>query len=195
MGAFILPLLSALGSFLPGALGDFFKKQADLQVAQIELQRQIVIEQYKMADQIAKYQAEASIAVLNATGRRFKYFTFVMWFGPFIAGCINASWSKAIFDNLNQMPEWYVQSCMTIMFTIWGIQVATPVISSIFSNLTDYFAAKRTDKIEMKRVSSDEYKKAYFDAIRHYKGTVTPQDVALGDKVLDDLASNRNYAQ
>lgn len=186
---FITPLLMILGKIFSGSgIGDFFKKQAEVKEAQLDLQRQLIIEQYKMASQIAVEQGKIAETVLDATGRKFKYFTFVMWFGPFIIGCIRPVWSQEIFRNLQSMPEWYVQSCMTIMFTVWGIQVASPVISSIFSNLTSYLSDRRSDKIELHKVNSDTYKKAYFDAMRAVKGVVTPQDVAIGEKVLDKLS-------
>ncbi len=193
MMTWLLPLLTTLLGNIGGGIGEFFKKQSELQLAKLDLERQVVIEQYKMAATMAEYQAQASQAALGATGRGFKYFTFAMWFGPFMVGCIKADWSKAIFDNLNQMPQWYVESCMTIMFTIWGIQVASPVISSIFSNLGQYFADKREHKLEMKKVSNEEYKKAYFEALHRYKEVVTPLDVAIGNKVIDDLGEGRNY--
>lgn len=194
--AFLTPLLSILGSlFGKTSIGDFFKKQADLQLAQLDLQRAIIVEQYKQAAELARAQMEVQKTVLEATGRRFKYFTFIMWFGPFMVGCFQPTWSKMIFDNLSQMPMWYTQSCMTIMFTVWGIQVASPVISSIFSNLQDYLSNRRADLTEMHKVNSETYKKAYYDAMRMVKGTVTPQDVAVGDKVLDTLAGNGTYKQ
>lgn len=194
---FIFPLISLILSkvFSGSTVGDFFKKQVEIKTAELDVQRQVVIEQYKLASETARAQLELSQTVLQATGRRFKYFTFVMWFGPFMVGCVNATWANFVFNNLAQMPQWYVQSCVTIMFTIWGIQVAAPVVSSIFSNLTDYLGDRRQDKIEMKKVSADSYKKAYYDAMRAVKGNVTPQDVALGDKILDTLAGKGTYSQ
>lgn len=178
-----LTLIASLLSGLPGVLGDFFKKQADLGQASIDLQKQIISAQQQLSMELAKADLEMRKTALLSTGTKFKYFTFCMWFGPFAVGLISPELSQKIFSNLAQMPDWYVQSCMTLMFTIWGISVSQPVIANIFSGLNQFLMDRREYKIAKAEVS----KKAYFDALRTVKGVVTPKDVAVGDKVVDTI--------
>lgn len=179
MPVFLLPFLATL----PGLIGDFFKQKNALESQRLETERQIEVAKQQMASDIAKSQMEVEKTIVGATGAYFKYFTFCMWFGPFIVGVIAPGYSKDIFANLSTMPEWYVQSCMLIMFTVWGISVSAPVVGGIFTGLGEFFASRRSDKIEMKKVD----KQAFFDAVRHLRGVVTPQDVKMMDPVIDEI--------
>jgi len=177
----LLPLLSQL----PGILGTFFGQKNALAQAQVASELAIAQAKIALAGQMAEAEMELSKTVIGATSPHFKYFTFFMWFGPFMLGVVAPARAHDIFINLSSMPEWYVQSCMTIMFTVWGIQVAGPVINQIFNNLGSFFQASRTDKIAMKAVD----KQAFFDALRHLNGNVTPADVAKYDPILDEVNS------
>ena len=179
MFALLIPLLASL----PGIFGKFFTEKNEL--AQATLQAQIAIEQAKIqiAGQIAQAQLEEEKAIVGSTSPNFKYFTFCMWFGPYMLQILWPSKGLEVFANMAQMPAWYAQSCVAIMFTAWGISVSAPVVSSIFSNLSDFFAASRSDKIKLQQVS----KQAVFDAIRHIKGNVTNADVKLWDPVIDEV--------
>lgn len=176
-------MLFSLLSGLPGMLGTFFTQKA--QLAQAQLATNLAIEQAKLnlAEEIAKDQLEESKVVIGATSPWFKYCTFAMWFWPFIIGSLHPSTAAFLFQNLAQMPQWYVTSCMTIMFTIWGISVASPVVSDMFTNLGQFFANSRQAKIELKKVD----KQAFFDAIRHLKGSVSAADMSTFNPVLDQM--------
>ncbi len=175
---FLLPLLAGL----PGLIGKYFEQKNALEQARIETNRQIEVAKQQMAADIAKGQMDLNKTIVAATGAYFKYFTFFMWFGPFMMGVFFPHWAKDVFTNLSTMPQWYVQSCMLIMFTVWGISVSAPVVSGIFTGLGDFFASKRDFKLEKAKVD----RKAFYDAIRHLKGVVTPQDVKNWDPILDE---------
>lgn len=151
MWALLLPLLSTLG----GKLGEYFTQLNDLKKQELETQRQIEVAKQQMASEIAKSQLELNKTIVNSTGAYFKYFTFLMWFGPFMMGVVWPAQSSAIFINLSTMPEWYVQSCMLIMFTVWGISVSAPVVGNIFSGLGSFMASRREYKLEKARINRD----------------------------------------
>lgn len=183
MFAFLIPLLAGL----PGLIGKYFSEKNALEQARVETERQIEIAKQNMAADIAKGQMDLNKTIVNATGARFKYFTFVMWFGPFMVGTIRPSWSHDIFVNLATMPEWYVQSCMLIMFTVWGISVSAPVVSGIFTGLGGFFAerkdAKRDFELEKARIN----RAAVFKDLREHlfpKG-MNQQEVDIIDAALD----------
>lgn len=175
----LLPLLSQL----PGILGTFFGQKNQLAQAQVQADLAIAQAKIQLAGQMAQAEMEVSKTVIGATSPKFKYFTFFMWFGPFMLGVVCPSRAHDIFTNLALMPEWYVQSCMAIMFTVWGISVASGTINNIFNSLGSFFQASRTDKIAMKAVD----KKAFFDALRHVNGNVTPADVKTYSPILDEV--------
>jgi hypothetical protein len=177
MGDILLSLLSAL----PGLLGNFFTKKLEVRQAEVEADRQIQLARQQLAGEIAKAELEKGTAMLTATGSKFKYITFFMWFAPFILGICYPPGAKLIFDNMLSMPDWYTQSVITIMFTVWGITVSSPVISNIFSALGNWRQGVRDYKLQ--KID----RKAYYEALRQQKGIVTPEDVKVGNAIMDAL--------
>lgn len=175
----LLPLLSQL----PGILGTFFGQKNALAQAQVQADLAIAQAKIQLAGQIAQADMEVSKTIIGATNPTFKYFTFFMWFGPYILQIIWPSKGQIVFTNMAGMPEWYAQSCVAIMFTVWGISVAGPIVNNIFNSLGGFFQASRTDKIAMKAVD----KKAFFDALRHLNGNVTSADVKTYSPILDEV--------
>jgi len=179
MWALLLPLLAQL----PGIFGSMFRSQNELMKAKTTADLQIQLSKIGLAGEIARAQMAEESVIVKSTGKRFKYFTFFMWFGPFILGMVAPHYSKIIFDNLGAMPEWYVQSCMLIMFTVWGISVSADTVGGIFSSLGSFFAAKRSHALELAKVNRAQY----YNALRELKGKVTPEDVRTGEKILDAM--------
>ena len=184
MFAAILPILASI----PGLLGDYFKRKNEIEQARLEKERQIEVAQQQMAREIAKAQLELNKTIVASTGSKFKYFTFVMWFGPYMVGVIKPSWALAIFDNLQKMPDWYTQSCMLLMFTVWGISVSAPVVGNIFSSLGSFMANRRDYKIELAKVNRE----AYFAAYRAKHGPLSPKFVKEQDEIFDQLDKENN---
>ncbi len=171
MFALLIPLLAQL----PGLFGSFFKQKNDLLTAQNAAALQIEIAKLNLAGEIAKAQMAEEAVIVNSTGAYFKYFTFFMWFGPFMTGIFFPALSKAVFDNLAGMPQWYVQSCMIIMFTVWGISVSADTVGNIFAGITSFFA---------QRAKANIPSKMFFDTLRSVKGNITQAEVDLYNKAL-----------
>lgn len=187
MWAALLPLLAGL----PGMLGKFFQQRNDIESARIETERQVEMAKQQLAMEIARGEVDRSKAALTSTGSYFKYFTFFMWFGPFMVGVFSPSTAKDIFLNLQGMPEWYVQSCMLIMFTVWGISVSAPVVSNIFTGLGSFMANRRDYKLEKARIN----RKAYYDAIRKLTGSVSEAEVKAMEPVFDQMDKENENGQ
>lgn len=181
MSAILTTVFSLLSS-IPGQLGAYFAKKQELEAIKLETQKQVALAQQQMASDMAKAESQTAITRLNMTGSTFKYFTFVMWFGPFIVGVFMPSWSTAIFTNLKIMPDWYVQSCMMIMFAVWGISVSGPVVANIFSGLNSYLADKRDYKLQAKQIDRD----ILFKSLRKIKGPLSQEDVQTFDTAIND---------
>lgn len=181
----LLPLLATLG----GKIGDYFKQKNDLAMQKLETEHQIEVAKQQMASDIAKAQLELNKTIVNATGSYFKYFTFFMWFGPFMIGTVWPAKAAEIFHNLAGMPEWYVQSCMLIMFTVWGISVSAPVVSNIFSGLGQFMADRKDAKrdFEIQKVK-ELNRKAVFDTViaKWFPNGMNQQQVNDLDQALDE---------
>lgn len=175
---------------LPGLIGKFFQQKNEIISAQNEAQRQIEIAKIDMAKEIATSQLNLNATIVQSTSAIFKYCTFLMWFGPFMLGVVAPEYAKDIFTNLGGMPQWYVESCIMIMFTVWGISVSAPVVNGIFSGLGDFFASRREHKLQMAKVD----RKAFYDALRQTKGFVTSEDVKINEQAFDaiDKANGQN---
>jgi hypothetical protein len=180
MWAMLLPILSQLG----GKIGDYFNQLNEIKKQELETQRQIEVAKQQMASDIAKAQLDLNKTIVNATGSYFKYFTFFMWFGPFMIGTVWPSKAHDIFTNLSGMPQWYVQSCMLIMFTVWGISVSAPVVSNIFTGLGQFMADRREYKLEKARINRETFFKSLRNDI--FKKGMTQSQVDAIDKALDE---------
>lgn len=183
MWALLLPFLSTLG----GSIGAFFKQKNDLEMAKIETDRQIEVAKQQMAADIARGQMDLNKTIVMATGSKFKYFTFFMWFGPFIIGTISPSRGHDIFQNWAGMPDWYVQSCMLIMFTVWGISVSAPVVSNIFTGLGQFMAGRKDAKRDFELEKAKINRQAVFDDLRKnlFPKGMDQQEVQIIDNALD----------
>lgn len=179
MFALLIPLLASL----PGLIGKYFEQVNSIKSAKLEAERQVELAKQQLALETAKAQLNLNATIVQSTSSSFKYFTFVMWFGPFMSGLISPKFSADIFHNLSGMPEWYVQSCILIMFTVWGISVSAPVVNGIFSGLGDFFAARRNYKIELKKVD----RKAYYDSLRLTQGFVSDGDVKTAEAIFNKI--------
>jgi hypothetical protein len=193
MPVFLTSLLGLLGK-LPGVIGDVFTQNYNLNMAKLELQKQQIIAQAQLATATVTADAQRAEEIVKATGARFKYFTFLLWFGPFIAGVFKPEWSTPIFKNLAGMPDWYVQSCITIMFTIWGISVSAPVISNIFSSLGSFLTTRHGQSVEKALAKNLVDKETFYNALRKVKGVVTNSDVKVDDKVIDQINADSQSA-
>ena len=191
MWSLLLPFLSSL----PGTLGTFFTQknanaaataqaQAALEQAKLQTNLQVELARQTMSMDIAKSQMEKDKVTLSVTGSYFKYFTFIMWFGPFMIGSVFPARSAEIFKNLTTMPEWYVQSCMLIMFTVWGISVSAPIVSNIFSGLGNFLEGKRQFKLDKLSIIN---RQAFYDELRKVQGSVSKAEVINDEKVFDAL--------
>ncbi len=171
MFALLIPLLAQL----PGLFGSFFKQKNDLLTAQNAAQLQIEIAKLNLAGEIAKAQMAEEAVIVTSTGSYFKYFTFFMWFGPFMLGIFFPTLSKQVFDNLAGMPPWYVQGCLVIMFTVWGISISADTVGNVFSSLSNFFAERNKANLPAKM---------FFDTLRSVKGNISQAEVDLYNKAL-----------
>ncbi len=190
MFALLIPLLAQL----PGLFGSFFKQKNDLLTAQNAANLQIEIAKIGMAKDIATAQLNLNATIVQATSSTFKYFTFFMWFGPFMMGLFFPHFSSDIFTNLAGMPQWYVTSCITIMFTVWGISVSADCVNGIFSGLGDFFTAQRAHKLEVAMVKAPIDRKAFYDALHSVQGAISQNEVNKNNAVFDamDKANVKN---
>lgn len=152
------------------------RKQAqhDVYMAREEARKQIAMKTIEAELELGQTQ-------VKATGRFFKYFTFMMWFGPFMLTTVYPDYGVTVFKNLELLPEWYVQSCMVIMFAIWGIQVGKDSISHIFSGLGAFFN---------KRQMLNFQRKVFYDALRSSKGPISQHEVDALEKALNKAIDN-----
>lgn len=181
-----LSLLLAPIQLVISSISDYVKNKNDLDKIKAETDKQVELAKQQLAGEIAKAELEKSKTIVKATGQWFKYFTFFMWFGPFMVGTVRPDIASDIFLNWQGMPDWYVQSCMLIMFTVWGISVSAPVVSNVFNGLGAYMAGRRDYKLQKLALSTGD-KEAIYDALRRSRGQVLQSDVDALEPVLDSL--------
>ncbi len=183
--ALILPLLAKI----PGQIGDYFQTKQEIEKIKLDTEKQLQLANLNMQGEIAKANLEFQKTALGATGNRFKYFTFAMWFGPYVMQIVYPPLGKQIFENMLGMPEWYAQSCVAIMFTVWGISVSAPVVANIFQGLGNFFQARRDYKLEKAKID----RKAFFDGMKKlFPKGMTQQQVDIMSSALDSGEANED---
>lgn len=187
--ALLAPLFSILAGMFSkgGAFSTFFSKQADIANASIDLQKEIVKAQVLQAEAMAKAQLEYQAAALNATMPLFKQHMFWFLSIPVIYTVVWPSHARVLWDNFRLIPDFYWSLYSAIVLTIWGIPVASNLVSTIFSGFTSASSAKRQDNIELEKVSSEQYKAAFFSALRAVEGHLGNKEVTNIDKALDTM--------
>lgn len=185
--SFLITALMSLLSGLPGAVGTFFKKQTELGQAQIELQKEIVKAQILQAGEMARAQLEYQTAALQATTPLFKQQMFWFLSAPILLSLIFPNYAVIMWNNVRLIPDFYWSLYSAVVLTVWGIPVASNMVSSVFNRFDEYATSKRADKIALEKVSSATYKKAFTDMWRMNNGTLTQADVEKIDKTIDAL--------
>ncbi len=179
MSAIIGVLTSLIGA-VTGAFSRYQdRKQAEQSVtlAQEEARRQLAMKTIEAELELGQTQ-------VRATGRYFKYFTFCLWFGPFVISTFLPEYGQQIFKNWETMPDWYSQSVLVIIFAIWGIQAGKESIGTIFANLGQHM---------LKRQKASINKQLFYATLRSTKGPIGQAEVDLYEKAL--AASNSETEQ
>ena len=175
-----MPLIfTTLLSLITGAFGPMVRWAQK----KIEFQEQIQLQSLKNEGMVEQAEARNSAARLKATGRVFKYFTFFMWFYPFIICQFSAKYALMVFNNLDLLPQWYTSSCTIIMFAIWGISVSAPVVNGVFTSLGGYIQGRREHKERLATIN----RAAVFNELRKdsTNGKLDAGFVNIVDKALD----------
>ena len=141
-------LISPISSFIKDFLSNSREKRQAVHATAMAIENS----KRQIAEKQLANEHTLNTMRLQSTGKYFKYFTFIMWFGPFMVAVIAPEYSQQIFENLKGLPVWYVESCITIMFTVWSIAVSRETVQTIFSNLGKYMKAHREFKLQRKVV-------------------------------------------
>jgi hypothetical protein len=174
----ILNIISAITTFLSSIWSNYRETKQAQHETNIALEKS----KLELIEKQLHKEHELNIVRLKSTSSIFKYFTFIMWFGPFVISWVFPGYGAAIFENLKLLPEWYIQSCMAIMFTIWSINVSKETIGTVFQNITKYMTARRKDKLKRKML---------FDIIRSHNGPLNQHEVKAIDKAFDYLDGHK----
>lgn len=179
-------LASFLGK-LPGAIGDYFNRKADIEEANLKYQTALVQAQQAMAAEAARAQLEYQTAALQSTTPLFKQRLFWFLSVPILLSVLLPSKAAEMWHNLSLIPDNYWALYSAVVCTIWGLPVAGNMLSKVFNGFTSYAAEKRADKIQMLSVSSEQYKKAFADSLRHVQGAISEKQWDSISKALDQM--------
>lgn len=147
MISLITTLATSVLAKLPGIIGDYFKRKQEIQKIEAETRREIALETKKLAQIVAKSNAERSMAVLKTSTNIFKQVLLSLWLGPLLIVILFPSWGVQIFANMALAPPWYIESALILVFNLWGILVAAPTVANVFIGLKQFFREKRIMKV------------------------------------------------
>lgn len=174
-------LLFSFLSMIPGAVGKYYDTKSQISLKELDNQLAIEQEKAKIIAQGIISQTELGVEQLKSTSMGFKEAFYALLLAPILITCINPDHGKLIFDSLNIVPEWYIIFVTTIGFAVWGI--TSDKVASVVQARRDY-------KIQMQKMKID--RKAFYDALRATKGSVTPDDVKENEAVFNKLDSEQS---
>lgn len=177
-------LIGSLFSGIPGMIGEYFKRKQEIELANLETQRQIALATQQAVAQQAISADSRAVEGLKVTGMSFKYCVFWLMSSPFIACLVNQQWyAEMVFHNLQALPQWYMLLYSGIIAVIWGIPVPGTVMGNIWDGIKNANALRR----EYNLAKID--RKAYWDAFRvANKGVpVTQEMVNKQEAVFSEL--------
>lgn len=148
----ILTFLGALIKPVSTILKDWFNNARETRQARHSTSLALEVNKQRIIETKLSNEHSLNSMRLQSTGKYFKYFTFIMWFSPFILSWVFPEFAQQIFENMEGLPAWYVESCITIMFTVWSIAVSRETVQTIFHNLGRYMKSKREFKLQRKVV-------------------------------------------
>lgn len=129
----------------------------------------------ELAKERLREEYKTSQLQLTVTGKWFKYISFWGWFGPFFSTYLTPDYAQRIFENMNVLPPWYAQSCMLLMFAVWGITTSAPHIVPIFESVGKWFEDRRKKKFNLKLAVK---------TLESVKGHISDQELDLFVKAL-----------
>jgi hypothetical protein len=169
-------------SGVPGMLGEYFKKKQEIEELKLQNQLAIQLEQQKQIGQLAEQDSQRAALTIGATSAKFKYIVFAVLSYPFMLALFgHAEYAARIFNQLAMLPQWYLVLFTSIVAVVWGIPVQGNIMNMVVEGVKGAVANRRDYALQKLD------KKAYYEALRQVKGSVTDADVQLQDKVLDKL--------
>lgn len=141
-------IISSLLSALPGTFGEYFSKQKELGLAQVELQKAQLQAQITIAQAQATAETDFRTAELGATSPKFKQSVFYFFSGIILYSVFFPSHAASLWSNLNTVPQWFETIYVAMVCAIWGIPVAKEWIGGVFSGLGSYVSGRREYKLE-----------------------------------------------
>lgn len=189
----LIPLISSiLGE--NGPLGQYFKTKADTIKATADFQLQVQKAQIEYAETMAKAAVDQQANQLAATSQTFKFVSYSLLTLPILIVCIAPAYGKDLFNNLGLIPAWYAQLYVAVVAVIWGLPVASGMVSNIFTGVQQAWDMRQDKKIEKiqalgeaKALGVDEAKKQIFDTIRKTTGALNQNQVDTINPILDKV--------
>ena len=181
-------LFSFLGNLL-GTLGEYFKKKQDIELANVEVQRQLALANVKAASDQSISADNRAVESLKVTGTNFKYCVFWLISSPFIACLLGQTWyAQMVFANLAALPQWYMLLYSGIIGVIWGIPVPGSVMGNIWEGIKNSAQTRRDYKLEKAKINRD----AVFASLRKDLKTLNQKTVNIVDHALDEGEGKEN---
>jgi len=176
---FLTALLPLLGGFTQ-PIKDFFSYK----VKEAEQLQQLKLAQIEAESKAILAQSEAESAQmqlrLGATSREFKQSTFYLLILPVIFSVIFPSAASVMWENFRHIPEWFQILFVSVYSSIWGLPIAKEYLGGMFKGISNAIELRREFKLAKLE------KKTFYDLLRNVKGKVTPDDVKVLEKVIDD---------
>ena len=89
---------------------------------------------------------EWEMKALETSGKGLKWFSFSMFSLPIIITVVDPNYGKEIFANLALVPEWFMQTWVTINGAVWGV-AALKDSGITFSSIGKVVSSLKKDRV------------------------------------------------
>jgi hypothetical protein len=186
-----------VASFLSGIFGplvQWAQRKLELESQAKDREQQLELERIRNEGDDTVAAGNRSIQLLKAFAPWVRYIMMGIWFYPWIMVQFSTTQALKIFTNMGQLPPFYSESCVLIMFAVVGIPVGSKMASTVFESVTGYFQGKRDATYAHEQVMLKLNREAVFaDLEKSLGGKMNQATRDMVNKAInagDDDASN-----
>lgn len=147
MFSILIPLLATLFGE-KGPIGAYLKSRADMQQADNDFKLATMKAQSELAIQERISETTNLSTRLNATTQGFKQGTYIFVCAVITFSILFPSHAKDMWSNFALIPTWFSDLFKIMTLTVWGLPVAAPVVTGMFTGISNALADRREYKLK-----------------------------------------------
>lgn len=147
MFALLIPILATVFGE-KGFLGAYLKSKADMQQANNDFKLATMKAQSEQEIQNRISETTNLSTRLNSTSQGFKQSTYIFVCAVITFSIIFPSHAVDMWKNFSLIPHWFSDLFKIMTLTIWGLPIAAPVVTGMFTGISNAISDRREYKLK-----------------------------------------------